>query len=119
MRSARLLALVFFAVLAGCRACVTEGGAAASIPVVVSVRPAPEGGWLLTWEGSRPRELTVPPDAATLDAVGDTLARTHVPAVTPVVLSVSEGIPMGAVTPVASALRRRGFLRAEVERAAK
>jgi hypothetical protein len=116
----RLAALGIVAAMVACRGCpaTPDAVAPATSQVVVSVRPADEGGWLLSWDGGKPRELTVPPDAATLAVVGDTLARTHPPASTRLVLSTGDGIPLAATAPLADALRRRGFVEAVVERAA-
>jgi hypothetical protein len=115
-----VLSVVLTVVPAGCRSCGSSGGTTTGAPVsrvVVELRPASEGGWWVSWDGRRPRELTVPPDAASLAALGDALVRTHPPATTAAEISIDEGIPLSMAEPVARALRARGFGEVAVRRA--
>ena len=115
--TARLVAALVLVAAAGCRCDrPPEESAIRVTSVVVAVRTANEGGWLVSWDGQRPRELTVPPDATVLDSLSAALARTHPPARTSVTLRTSRDLPAMAVEVVAEALRRRGFAGVEVVR---
>jgi hypothetical protein len=114
------LSVVLSVIPAGCRSCGSSEATATVAPVsrvVVEVRTASEGGWWVSWDGRRPRELTVPPDAASLAALGEALARTHPPARTIAEISIGEGIPLSMAELVAKALRARGFVEVSVRRA--